>query len=495
MRDDEPHGNVPIENGQDSEDDATVLSSESYDDASDKTILSPSFNEEADVTVLSSSTDNGDNTVVSTAQNTAQAQQSEVSSPGLVEAPEEVLAELAHDSQQTAYDSAGMVTDAPASPTEKIADEATATMPLSSTGGSGSEGVTAAMPLEQTQAIGAWQQGAQPAYGTEQAAYYPNAETYNYGQPLDSSGSMGTGGVSVGAAAGAGAGSSPLEQTQAIGAWQQGAQPAYGTEQAAYDPAMYQQPAADAYGTLAAYAPTPSSGYDAGSGYQMPAAYAPYDEEMFDDDDEEESKSSTVLIVFLVLLLVALIAAGIALFVLLRNDSTDAKEPQQKTTTVAAEKKSVDKKNKDNDKKKKKVKKRKADSRNDRDNEGFDETDIRFPAPDNAGYSERFVMPSGNIECNLTEDSVACSIVERYYSQNGDEDCEYEVFSARLDRSGTTVECGLDFRDGGSVLQYGTSIRNGEHACSSSESGLTCWNIISGEQFSMAREGFYASRR
>lgn len=115
------------------------------------------------------------------------------------------------------------------------------------------------------------------------------------------------------------------------------------------------------------------------------------------------------------------------------------------------------------------------------------------PAPVDAISADLIQSPSLNISCEIGADSVSCSIAERYYAENGQEDCDASLFSLTTTDS-TALACGEEFIgvEGQQVhtLEYGTSVANDSYACSSEETGMTCWNQWTGHGFTLNRNAY-----
>ncbi|ATG55611.1 hypothetical protein CFK41_13130 [Brachybacterium ginsengisoli] len=110
------------------------------------------------------------------------------------------------------------------------------------------------------------------------------------------------------------------------------------------------------------------------------------------------------------------------------------------------------------------------------------------PAPEDAREMTELRSPTGNISCMLEKDSVACSVKERDYGQNGQEDCSEGPFSVQVSGGETSAACGSSFlSDSAETLQYGESAKNGSMACTSRSEGMTCWNTITGKGFMVNR--------
>lgn len=116
-----------------------------------------------------------------------------------------------------------------------------------------------------------------------------------------------------------------------------------------------------------------------------------------------------------------------------------------------------------------------------------DGTEVARPAPGDAQDIPAFTAPSGNINCILGEDELACSILD--YSFETPQDCDG---AARLSvgSQGPRLDCGSTEGEDSAILQYGQSASNGRFACVSAESGFECWNTETADGFSLARESY-----
>ncbi|NDR53410.1 hypothetical protein [Actinomyces sp. 565] len=117
--------------------------------------------------------------------------------------------------------------------------------------------------------------------------------------------------------------------------------------------------------------------------------------------------------------------------------------------------------------------------------------DLVSPAPDDAVEAFWIQSPSQNISCELHDDIVGCSVAERYYAEAGQEDCSQSLFSIGVADGWASLSCGNDFigsADGVLItLDYGSSAANDTFACTSRESGMTCWNQVTGSGFTVSR--------
>lgn len=106
------------------------------------------------------------------------------------------------------------------------------------------------------------------------------------------------------------------------------------------------------------------------------------------------------------------------------------------------------------------------------------------------GYS--FQMPSGNIGCVMSEESVLCAIRTFDYQPPDVAGCAADTgVAVRLDSDGTAHVCSTGTPEFGDAAQlpYGESRTVGEFTCTSSEAGISCSNAA-GQEFSLRRADF-----
>lgn len=109
------------------------------------------------------------------------------------------------------------------------------------------------------------------------------------------------------------------------------------------------------------------------------------------------------------------------------------------------------------------------------------------PAPEGAQDIPAFTAPSGNINCVIGEDELACSILD--YTFDVPQDC---AGPARLSvgTQDPQLDCGSTEGVNSATLQYGRSASNGPFACTSSEAAFECWNTETGNGFTLSRESY-----
>ncbi len=116
-------------------------------------------------------------------------------------------------------------------------------------------------------------------------------------------------------------------------------------------------------------------------------------------------------------------------------------------------------------------------------------TTAKFPAPSDAQKVGGFTAPSGNISCDLSGDTVSCEIAEQNYAAGGYQDCGDQAVTIVGTADGAALGCGASV-SGGGTLAYGASAVSGNVACQSTQDGVSCWNVMTGKGFALARGGW-----
>ena len=112
------------------------------------------------------------------------------------------------------------------------------------------------------------------------------------------------------------------------------------------------------------------------------------------------------------------------------------------------------------------------------------------PAPDDAIELSAIRSPTGNITCSLDGDTVGCSVQEHKYGQDL-EGCADGPFSISVAGEDATPDCSQTWGGSGTqTLEYGSSAKNGDVACTSRSDGMTCWNQNTGKGFTVSRSGY-----
>ncbi|OKL48656.1 hypothetical protein [Boudabousia marimammalium] len=127
------------------------------------------------------------------------------------------------------------------------------------------------------------------------------------------------------------------------------------------------------------------------------------------------------------------------------------------------------------------------------------EDTIKFPEPLGAQEIPAFASPSQNIFCRMDDNEAFCAINTREYANEGPDAC-FGVFGLKISGKTTpTATCNdasvNQIPGAPPVLQYGQAATFGPYACAMEESGVTCWNKLTGVQFNMRRANFNVSQR
>lgn len=123
-------------------------------------------------------------------------------------------------------------------------------------------------------------------------------------------------------------------------------------------------------------------------------------------------------------------------------------------------------------------------------------SDKKSPAPEGAITTDLFQTPSKNIVCEVKDGQLNCFINERFYAENGQQDCEETLFALSVGNGDAAVACGLVLAghegENMQTLEYGTmgESSDGNYACSSSEDGVKCWNQWTGKGFTLNRNSY-----
>ncbi|WP_167145598.1 hypothetical protein [Actinomyces sp. ZJ308] len=112
---------------------------------------------------------------------------------------------------------------------------------------------------------------------------------------------------------------------------------------------------------------------------------------------------------------------------------------------------------------------------------------LKAPAPNGAQEMSAFNAPSGNITCTLGDNEVTCTINEHAATPA----CPASrPLTVKVGTNGQSSQsCGSTFTPSGSSLNYNFSAKNSSFACTSTENGMQCWSQVSGEGFTLSREG------
>ena len=122
---------------------------------------------------------------------------------------------------------------------------------------------------------------------------------------------------------------------------------------------------------------------------------------------------------------------------------------------------------------------------------------VKAPAPDGAREMTSFTSPSGNITCTLGDDQVSCTIKEYSFNANGPSCSNNSTpFTATVTtQSSAGGSCQTAFKASGTTLAYNSSAKHGVFACTSTEEGVTCWNTLNGQGFTVNRHAANSEQR
>lgn len=115
--------------------------------------------------------------------------------------------------------------------------------------------------------------------------------------------------------------------------------------------------------------------------------------------------------------------------------------------------------------------------------------------PDDALDVTSFVMPSGNIWCELNSDEAHCTIEKFDYSPPPMPDCDQDLAGHvwQVTAEGADPVCpsggSLKQPDGLTELGYGKATAAGDFLCLSDKQGVTCKSVSTGHGFEIARDG------
>lgn len=122
---------------------------------------------------------------------------------------------------------------------------------------------------------------------------------------------------------------------------------------------------------------------------------------------------------------------------------------------------------------------------------------VKAPAPDGAREMTSFTSPSGNITCTLGDDQVSCTIKEYSFNANGPSCSNNSTpFTATVTtQTSAGGSCQTAFKASGTTLAYNSSAKHGVFACTSTEEGVTCWNTLNGQGFTVNRHAANSEQR
>ncbi len=118
----------------------------------------------------------------------------------------------------------------------------------------------------------------------------------------------------------------------------------------------------------------------------------------------------------------------------------------------------------------------------------YQEPELERPLPDNSLDITEFSSPTGNINCELTDDEVRCTVLE--YEFDAPSDCE-DGATFRVDQDGEAeFDCDNPVSSQGQELDYDEITGNSDFGCQADFFYFECWSQQSGSGFEIAREYF-----
>ncbi|WP_164737345.1 hypothetical protein [Georgenia sp. SYP-B2076] len=109
-------------------------------------------------------------------------------------------------------------------------------------------------------------------------------------------------------------------------------------------------------------------------------------------------------------------------------------------------------------------------------------------APPGAQERTSFASPSGNIACSLGADAASCTITKHAFAPP--EGCAAGPVTLVVGAGGDArVDCAVPAAAANGTLEYGQAATAGRFACTSEQTGVSCWSVLNGHGFSVARAG------
>ncbi|WP_120006873.1 hypothetical protein [Nesterenkonia muleiensis] len=226
------------------------------------------------------------------------------------------------------------------------------------------------------------------------------------------------------------------------------------------------------YGAAAPYA-------SAQPHYAPPAVYDP------DDDEPPRKRKSGAGVLIFLLVLVTAAALAAAYFFLVGNPLADD-EPDTDDQPDPVPTQEEDEEEDDPEEPAESPEPEESPSPTEEDEDDDDEPELESPVPDDALSITDFSSPTGNINCQLSEEDVVCTVLEHDFEAPSE--CGNGV-TFRVGAQGQAeIDCSLSVGSQGQALEYGEVTGNESFACQAQELYFECWSQLTGNGFEIARE-------
>lgn len=120
------------------------------------------------------------------------------------------------------------------------------------------------------------------------------------------------------------------------------------------------------------------------------------------------------------------------------------------------------------------------------DDDDADAAELQRPVPGGALDMTEFSSPTGNISCQLTDESLLCTVID--FEFEAPEECT-EGVTVRIEADeDPDFDCSTAVSSQTQNLDYGEVTGNDEFACQAHEMYFDCWSQVTGNGFEIARE-------
>lgn len=216
--------------------------------------------------------------------------------------------------------------------------------------------------------------------------------------------------------------------------------------------------------------------------YGSPAPYAALPQQqrpvpVYDPEEvvaPRKAAAGGVCVLFALLFLVTATALAVAYFFLMGNPFTDDEPEPEATPSPTEEAPEPDDAETEDS------------ATPSEEDHGADTADLLRPAPEDALSMTEFSSPTGNINCQLTDESLACTVID--FEFEAPEGCTDGV-TVRVEADGSPeFDCSAAVGSQGQSLDYGEVTGNDEFVCQAHEMYFDCWSQVTGNGFEIARE-------